>query len=78
MFNPLSELLFTHLSGRHSFHNLNHFGLVGIEPVSISEQKRPGGQKARSLVSVDEGMIPNNAVAVRRCEFEARRIRVRV
>lgn len=75
MFDPLREFVLTHLSGRYSFHDLHHVGLVGIESISIPEQKHPGSKKSCSLISVDERMIPNDAAAVRRREFKERWIR---
>jgi hypothetical protein len=72
LFDPLSKLLFTHLSRSHSFYNLHHLSLVGIELVPIPKQKHPGRKEVRSFVSIDKRMIPDDAMAVRRREFEKR------
>ncbi len=78
LFDPMSEFVFTRRPRRYSFHNLYHFHLVGIEPISVPKQKRPDRKKTRPLVPIDERMIPHDAVTVRRSELKERWIRKRV
>ena len=56
-FEPLGKLLSAELPGRDLTDHRDRFCLLRLQPVAVPEQKRPGREQARPLVSVGKGMV---------------------